>query len=277
MTGRVTTEGDDIYYEVRGRGQPLLLIPGGGGDAGFYTFVADQLCDEFKVIGYDRRGNSRSTRHVPQHFDVSQQSRDAVAVLHAAKEASAFIFGNSAGAVIALDMAATQPRAVRAVVAHEPPVARGLPDGDRWLRACAGLHQLSLTFGHGLAMLSLSLYLGLHLRAYRAAPTDFGLRLSQNQNHDFFLKHELLPVTSYMPEVARIGQNGVRLVMAAGQWTLDHGKFFGRTAPILAGLLGCEMVVFPGHPLSYFDMPREWTATLRGVLHKIENRSLPLR
>jgi pimeloyl-ACP methyl ester carboxylesterase len=43
----------------------------------------------------------------PQHFEVSQQSRDAVAVLRAAGETSVFVFGNSSGAVIALDMAKT--------------------------------------------------------------------------------------------------------------------------------------------------------------------------
>jgi len=25
-SGRVTTEGDELYYEVRGQGQPLLMI-----------------------------------------------------------------------------------------------------------------------------------------------------------------------------------------------------------------------------------------------------------
>nr|HET6902258.1 hypothetical protein [Ktedonobacteraceae bacterium] len=38
-----------------------------------------------------------------------------------------FVFGNSSGAVIALDMAKTQPRTVRAVIVHEPPVPRVLP------------------------------------------------------------------------------------------------------------------------------------------------------
>jgi pimeloyl-ACP methyl ester carboxylesterase len=123
-TGRVTTEGDELYYEVRGRGQPLLMIPGGGGDAGLYSFVADILADEFRVITYDRRGNARSTRNEPQNFEISQQSRDAVAVLRAVGEPSAFVFGNSSGAIIALDMAKTQPQAVKAVVAHEPPAAR---------------------------------------------------------------------------------------------------------------------------------------------------------
>src|SRR6187549_1543550 len=107
--GLVKTEGDTLYYEVRGHGQPLLMIPGGGGDGRVYSFVADILSDEYKVITYDRRGNARSTRNVPQNFEISQQSRDAVAVLHDAGESSAFVFGNSSGAVIALDMAITQP------------------------------------------------------------------------------------------------------------------------------------------------------------------------
>jgi hypothetical protein len=92
---RVTTEGDELYYEVRGQGQPLLMIPGGGGDGGSYSAVADILLDEFKVITYDRRANARSTMNDPQNFEISQQSRDAVAVLRAANETSAFVFGRA--------------------------------------------------------------------------------------------------------------------------------------------------------------------------------------
>ncbi len=104
--GRVTTEGDDLYYEVRGQGQrgekpPVVMIPGAGGDADRYTLVAEILADEYKVITYDRRANCRSTINDPQNFEISQQSRDVVAVLGAAGETSAFVFGNSSGAVIA--------------------------------------------------------------------------------------------------------------------------------------------------------------------------------
>ena len=53
---RVKTEGDDLYFEVRGQGQPLSMIPGGGGDGGSYSAVASILSIEFKVITYDRRG-----------------------------------------------------------------------------------------------------------------------------------------------------------------------------------------------------------------------------
>src|SRR4030095_1115175 len=103
-TGFIKTEGDELYYEVRGTGQPLLMIPGGGGDGRIYSFVADILANEYRVITYDRRANSRSTGNDPRNFEISQESRDAVAVLHAAGEPSAFVFGSSSGAVIALDM-----------------------------------------------------------------------------------------------------------------------------------------------------------------------------
>ena len=107
QSGRVTTEGDDLYYEVRGQGAPLVMIPGAGGDADRYTLVANLLADEYKVITYDRRANCRSTINDPQNFEISQQSRDVVAVLRAAGETAAFVFDNSSGAVIALDIAKT--------------------------------------------------------------------------------------------------------------------------------------------------------------------------
>ena len=34
QSGRVTAEGDDLYYEVRGQGPPLLLIAPAGGMGG---------------------------------------------------------------------------------------------------------------------------------------------------------------------------------------------------------------------------------------------------
>jgi pimeloyl-ACP methyl ester carboxylesterase len=84
-----------------------------GGDGWQYSLVADILADQYKVITYDRRANARSTINVPQNFEISQQSHDAVAVLRAAGETSAFVIGNSSGAVIGLDMAKTQPQAAQ--------------------------------------------------------------------------------------------------------------------------------------------------------------------
>ena len=60
-TGRVATEGDELYYEVRGSGPPLLLIHGGVIDASGFSRAADLLAADSTVITYDRRAYSRST------------------------------------------------------------------------------------------------------------------------------------------------------------------------------------------------------------------------
>ena len=44
---RVTTEGDELYFELRGIGRPLLMIPGGG-DGGCYSAVG-HTAEEFSV------------------------------------------------------------------------------------------------------------------------------------------------------------------------------------------------------------------------------------
>lgn len=81
QSGKMTIEGDDLYFDVRGQGEPLLMIAGGGGDGKWYTLVANILSDEYKVITYDRRANARSTMNHPNNFDIHQQSHDAAAAL----------------------------------------------------------------------------------------------------------------------------------------------------------------------------------------------------
>ncbi|MEO8612855.1 MAG: alpha/beta hydrolase [Chloroflexota bacterium] len=277
QTGRVTTEGDSLFYEVRGQGQALLMIPPAGGDGWQYAFVADILADEYKVITYDRRANGRSTMNAPQNFTISQQSRDAVAVLHAVGEESAFVFGNSSAAVIALDMAKTQPQAIRAAVVHEAPLARLYPSA-KWQRFFAGVYLTAFRLGSSLAALQFFLGAQLPVRQLIKASqpsTDHREHSSESyigskESTDFLMKQELLPVTNYLPDVAQIKQNGVKVYIALGQWALDHKVWYVEADQILAGQLGCEVVAFPGHHGAFMDQPDAFATTLREVLHKSE-------
>ena len=278
QSGRVTTEGDELYYEVRGKGQPLLMIAPGGGDGWQYSFVADILADEYKVITYDRRANARSTINDPQNFEISQQSRDAVAVLRAVGETSAFVFGNSSAAAIALDMAKTQPQAIRAVVAHEPPLARVHPDAKKWQRFFASVYLTAFRFGTTPAALRFMFGVELPILQLIKATKDVNIHrkqsseryLSDKRAADVLVKLELLPITNYLPDIEKIKQNGVRMFIAVGQWALDKKTWYAQSAQILAEKLGCELVTFPGHHGSFMDMPNEWAATLRGILHRAE-------
>ena len=84
-------------------------------------------------------------------------------MLEAVGEKYAFIFGNSSGAVIALDMAKTHPQAVRAVIAHEPPLARIHPQSRKWQRFFARIYGTAFTFGAAVAMLRFLFGVGLPL------------------------------------------------------------------------------------------------------------------
>jgi len=80
----------------------------------------------------------------------------------------------------------------------------------------------------------------------------------------------MLLVTNYLPDIETIKKNSVRMFMAAGKMSLDKNRWYAETAQILAEKLGCDMVAFPGHHSSFMDMPNEWAATMRSVLHNAE-------
>ncbi len=277
--GYVTTEGDNLYYEVRGQGAPLVLISGGGGDSQVYTAMADILVDEYKVITYDRRANARSTMHNPHHFTIAQQSRDVVAVLHAAGEESALIFGNSSGAVIALDMAATQPQAIRTVIVHEPPLVSMHPNGEKWRRFYASVYATGVRFSPALAAMRFIFGTGFPIRAMMqsSSATRGNIKSGAEQRIDpraataFLIQQELLPVVGYVPDIETIKRNGVKIVMAAGRESLDKHRWYAETCPVLAEKLGCELVILPGHHVSFVTAPVEWAAALRDVLHKAQS------
>lgn len=285
QSGRVTTEGDDLFYEVRGEGQPLLLIPPAGGDGWQYAFIAERLADEYRVITYDRRANGRSSMNHPQNFEISQQSRDAVAVLRAVGETSAFVFGNSSGAVIALDLAKTHPECVRAVVAHEPPIARVHPQSKMWQRFFANVYLMSFRFGSSLAALRFMLGVGFPMRQLIKATKPANRHREQSREPylssrvavEVLIRLELLPVTNYLPDVERLKANRVRVFMAAGEWALSRQIWYAQTAQILAEQLSCEQITFPGHHGAFLDSPDEFAATLRKILHTVplsDNKSM---
>lgn len=262
MGDKVSVEGDELYYEVRGAGPPLLMISGGQGDAGFYTYPAELLAGEYQVITYDRRGNSRSSRNVT-NFSVAQQARDAVAVLNAVGHDSAAVFGNSGGAIIALELTATNPDAVTRVVAHEPPLLAAVSDHKslalfRWIDRAAKL------LGPKAAMAVFGLTVGIPVSAYHTIPADFTARTADNQA--FFVRYEMQAFVNHEIDVPKLKSAGVPIVMAAGAVTLAADRYYGRPAKILAELLGAPFAVFPGHHLSYFDQPAAWTDALRTAL-----------
>ena len=138
--------GARIYHEVRGSGPSILFIAGATGDGGHFQRVAELLSDEFTVVTYDRRANSRSPR--PEGWDSTspeEQSDDAAGLIEALGIGPVAIFGNSLGAVISLDLVIRHPALVRGAILHEPPMAAGMSNPEEVM----GVVQQVVEGGHG--------------------------------------------------------------------------------------------------------------------------------
>src|SRR5499433_3902387 len=93
----VVANGVRLYYEMCGAGPSVLFIAGSTGDAGNFTRTAELLADEFTVVTYDRRGNSRSERPAGwTTTSVNEQADDAAGIVRALGLEPVVLFGASA-------------------------------------------------------------------------------------------------------------------------------------------------------------------------------------
>jgi pimeloyl-ACP methyl ester carboxylesterase len=275
-TGQVTAEGANLVFDVQGQGDPLLLIPGSPGEASDYAQLATLLAPDYTVITFDPRGFGRSTSTTPINYEIGQQARDVVAVLTAAGFDQALIMGSSAGAQVGLVLAANHPETVRGLVAHEPPAIRVLPEAADVQQRIAQIYLDGWTEGAKWALLEFLAFT--KLPANNGQPFTDAEIAQLRPNIDtiplldvatFYVPYQMLPLTNYLPNVAAIRQNGVMVVMGAGEISLD--KPFGRTAKALAEQFGSPFVTFPGHHASYLDPSTvdAWAASLRDALHQV--------
>jgi len=72
----------EIYYESTGDGEPLLLVPGLGGQGVFWAQQVKDFARDFRVIVHDHRGAGLST-HSRIKYTVEQMAGDVVRLMDA--------------------------------------------------------------------------------------------------------------------------------------------------------------------------------------------------
>jgi pimeloyl-ACP methyl ester carboxylesterase len=116
-------DGTTIAFDRLGSGPPVVLVCGGSVARTADAAIAQELASDFTVFNYDRRGRGDSGDTLP--YAIDREVEDIEALIGAAG-GSAFLWGSSSGAVLALIAAESVP--VTKLALWEPPfVPEGVP------------------------------------------------------------------------------------------------------------------------------------------------------
>jgi pimeloyl-ACP methyl ester carboxylesterase len=259
--------GTQLYYETRGRGPLLLMIPGGALDAGIYDEVAQILAGIFTVVAYDPRGNSRSKlngKPADQNMDV--HADDAAELIETLGQGPAYVFGSSGGAQIGLNLAARHPRHVRKLVAHEPPCLMLLADPAKELASDREIRDTYLQDGVEAAMGKFMAASGIGDGPPPAPSTPEAAEAFAriNGNLDYFFGHGILPLSEYEPDITKLRKVAAGVVVGVG--AQSEGQITYRTSVALAEKLELKPIIFPGDHMGYVSQPDAFAAILQQSL-----------
>lgn len=112
--------GIDMPYLEGGRGEPLLLVHGFGGDKDNFTRLAGALTRHYRVIVPDLPGFGEATRDAALRYAVGDQVQRLHAFVSALGLPPLHLGGNSMGGFIAAEYAATHPQQVKSLWLLDP-------------------------------------------------------------------------------------------------------------------------------------------------------------
>jgi 3-oxoadipate enol-lactonase len=124
----VQANGIDIYYEVQGEGEPMVLIPYLAADQACYAFQVAEYAKHYTCLSVDLRGAGLSGK--PDGVYTTELLADDIAAfMQAAGIEQAHIFGLSLGAATGMWLAARHPEKVTTLSLHS-----AWPASDPFLR-----------------------------------------------------------------------------------------------------------------------------------------------
>ncbi len=118
----------NLYYEVAGAGQPVVLIHGLGSSTLDWESQVPALSQTYQVVTFDLRGHGRSDKPAGP-YQISQFAADLAGLLGALGIPSAHIVGISLGGGVAFQFALDYPALVRSLVlVNTAPALGGTPE-----------------------------------------------------------------------------------------------------------------------------------------------------
>lgn len=98
----------ELYYEIHGKGEPLLMLTDIADDIQTWQFIISNLSKHFQLILVDNRGSGRSDTPDTE-YHIEQFANDSIALLDALKISKVHLLGHGMGGFIAQEIAIQYP------------------------------------------------------------------------------------------------------------------------------------------------------------------------
>ena len=272
-TATLSVPGADLYYEVRGVGPMLVMMPGGPADHWVFRDIVGHLAPDYTVVTYDPRGLSRSNLEggPTNRRQIVQVFADDVHRLmaHLTKK-KAFVFASSGGATIGLELAARHSDQIDTIVLHEPPSPSLLRNETAIRAEMNEVVEIYRKGDFGPAMHRFAVMAGFNDEGPPPAPEGEqtpemveAMAMMQNNMALFFTDY-MEAIANYEPDIEALRKASCRIVPGVGEDSagmLAHDGALG-----LAERLGIKAAVFPGAHGGFETHGAAFAAKLREVV-----------
>jgi pimeloyl-ACP methyl ester carboxylesterase len=122
-------DGTKIAYDKLGKGPAVILVSGALATRSSAAELAQLLAPHFTVYSYDRRGRGDSADTKP--YSVRREIEDIEALIDAAG-GSAYVYGKSSGACLALEATSSLGDKVKTLAIYEAPYSEAEGAAKEW-------------------------------------------------------------------------------------------------------------------------------------------------
>ncbi|MFZ0598902.1 MAG: alpha/beta fold hydrolase [Flavobacterium sp.] len=254
-TGILKVLGAELYYETKGEGPVLLMIPGANGDHFIFTPIREILSKTFTVVTYDRRGFSGSKLIGEQDYShrIDTDANDAASLIKLFTTEPAFVFASSSGALVSLQLMTLHPEIIKALIPHEPTALKYLPDVDKWKATVQEIYDIYTKEGEGPAK---NKFVDDLISGTQDGELMRGGKGSETPNTKYWFQHEMRQYPSTDFDTGKLEENKDKILFCVGRDSVHTMPAWPVTN--LAKQFGTEVLSVPGGHLGYALHPADF-------------------
>ncbi len=237
----------NMYYEIHGQGEPLVMICGASSTTDAYSMLIPTYSAEYKLILFDNRGAGKTDKpDIP--YTIRMIAGDMAGLLSAIGIESVYVYGPSMGGVIAQEFALRYPQRVKKLVLINTTCGNrhGIPltPSKRFNRELRSMMTPEEVGEETLRLCVTDDYIERHPDIAKMLKED----MTRNSGLSYAMFRQAEAIQEY-DSYDRLNQISAPTLILAGD--ADRAVPFGNSKILAAKIKGAELVIFKnaGHVL----------------------------